>query len=125
LCAISRQLDIGGAPIAAAKRADATNAGVHGLHFDNYFDDAPQPPEPRSLRTATRRVAAPPGHELRLTIDSGASFHVVNNPHYLINARPTDETISGVDRRGGYSLYSSSVAIPISNVSIKCQRAAG
>jgi transposase InsO family protein len=24
---------------------------------------------------------------------------VVNNPHYLINARPTDETISGVDRR--------------------------
>ena len=34
-----------------------------------------------------------------LTIDSGASFHVVNNPRYLINARPTDETISGVDRR--------------------------
>ena len=44
-------------------------------------------------------MAAPSGHELRLTIDSGASFHVVNNPHYLINARPTDETISGVDRR--------------------------
>ena len=44
-------------------------------------------------------MADPSGHELRLTIDSGASFHVVNNPHYLINARPTDETISGVDRR--------------------------
>jgi hypothetical protein len=106
LCAISRQLDIGGAPIAAAERADAIDAGVHGFHFDNYFADAPQPPpnapqppEPRTLRTATRRMADPSGHELRLTIDSGASFHVVNNPHYLINTRPTDETISGVDRR--------------------------
>jgi len=40
-----------------------------------------------------------PERFLNLTIDSGASFHIVNNPNILINKRPSNETISGVDRR--------------------------
>ena len=58
-------------------------------------------PAPRSLLTTgpMGKSNMAPERTLNLAIDSGASFHIVNDPNILINKRPSNETISGVDRR--------------------------
>jgi hypothetical protein len=105
LCAsaTSRRLGVGGAPTATAEGADAIDIDscVYGLTLENYPTDEPQLPAPRSLRTTGPMGVdnMAPGRVLSLTIDSGASFHIVNDPTILINKRPSNETISGVDQR--------------------------
>jgi len=98
LCAskTSRRLGIGGAPTAAADGADAFDPCVYRLNLEY----EPQLPAPRSLHTTgpMGKSNMAPERVLNLTIDSGASFHIVNNPNILINKRPSNETISGVDR---------------------------
>ena len=81
--------------------AEAIDSCVYGLNLENSSADEPQLPAPRSLRTTgpMGKYNMAPGRVLNLTIDSGASFHIVNNPDFLINKRPSNETISGVDRR--------------------------
>ena len=92
------------APTATAEGADAVDIDscVYGLTLENhsYSADEPQLPTPRSLRTTGPMGVdnMAPGRVLNLTIDSGASFHIVHDPNILINKRPSNETISGVDR---------------------------
>ena len=100
LCAskTTRRLGIlGGAPTAATDGADAFDPCVYRLNLEY----EPQLPAPRSLHTTgpMGKSNMAPERFLNLTIDSGASFHIVNNPNLLINKRPSNETISGVDRR--------------------------
>ena len=85
-------------PIPTTEGADAIDARAYELNRDDNTAE-PHLPTLRSLR-----IAAPiskgnkaSGHTLNLKIDSGSSFHIVNNPDFLVNKRSTDETISGVD----------------------------